>query len=161
MTAAMGAADAAWATALRRAHFPLERNFLDAHITLFHHLPPSALDELRERVKRAVAASAPTARIAGLMNLGRGMALKLESPELLAWREEFAVAFAGMLTPQDRASPRLHITIQNKVTPADAKALLVELEPRITLRPLRIAGLSLFHYDGGPWEPIGTWAFRG
>ena len=28
-----------WATELRRAHFPPERNLLEAHVTLFHALP--------------------------------------------------------------------------------------------------------------------------
>ena len=36
----------AWADGLRRAHFPPERNWLVAHVTLFHALPPSVHDEL-------------------------------------------------------------------------------------------------------------------
>ena len=52
VTALMGGADFAWADGLRRAHFPPERNWLPAHITLFHHLPPSLLDEVAARLKR-------------------------------------------------------------------------------------------------------------
>ena len=110
-------------TALRDTHFPPERNWLGAHITLFHHLPPSALEEVAGRLKRLGAGPRPAARLTDVMLLGRGVAYRVESPELLAMRAELADAFAGMLTPQDQAKPRLHITIQNKVTPDAAKAL--------------------------------------
>jgi hypothetical protein len=50
ITAEMGKADQAWANGLRAKHFPHERNFLDAHITLFHHLPPSHLAEIKSRL---------------------------------------------------------------------------------------------------------------
>ena len=32
---------------LRRAHFPPERNFLSAHLTLFHRLSPAQIADLR------------------------------------------------------------------------------------------------------------------
>mgnify|MGYP004351873915 CR=1 FL=1 len=32
-----------WATALRTEHFPPERNYLEAHVTLFHALPEMLL----------------------------------------------------------------------------------------------------------------------
>ncbi|HEX4873414.1 MAG TPA: 2'-5' RNA ligase family protein, partial [Sphingorhabdus sp.] len=37
ITATMGSADQSWANRMRQAHFPPERNFLSAHITMFHH----------------------------------------------------------------------------------------------------------------------------
>ena len=36
--------------ALRRAHFPPERNHLDAHVTLFHHLPGAEEDAVATAV---------------------------------------------------------------------------------------------------------------
>jgi hypothetical protein len=36
-----------WLDALRRAHFPAERNFLSAHLTLFHTLQSEQVDRLR------------------------------------------------------------------------------------------------------------------
>ena len=56
VTALMGAEDFAWADSLRRAHFPPERNKVPAHISLFHHLPPSLLPELSDRMKQLAAA---------------------------------------------------------------------------------------------------------
>ena len=161
VTALMGAADFAWADGLRRAHFPTERNWLGAHITLFHHLPPSALGEVAGRLKRLGAGPPPTARLTDVMLLGRGVAYRVESPELLAMRAELADAFAGMLTPQDQAKPRLHITIQNKVTPDAAKALADQLRADFRPRPLAIAGLAAWHYRGGPWEMAMKAMFRG
>ena len=161
VTALMGAADFAWADGLRRAHFPPERNWLGAHITLFHHLPPSALGEVAGRLKRLGAGPPPTARLTDVMLLGRGVAYRVESPELLAMRAELADAFAGMLTPQDQAKPRLHITIQNKVTPDAAKALADKLRADFRPRPLAIAGLAAWHYRGGPWEMAMKAMFRG
>jgi hypothetical protein len=76
-------------------------------------------------------------------------------------RDELAEGFAGLLTPQDQARPRLHITVQNKVEPAVAKALHAELSAVFRPRPLSITGLSAFYYRDGPWETIQNWAFSG
>ena len=162
MTATMGRDDFAWANGLRRTHFPPERNFLDAHITLFHHLPPSAEGEIVAMVKALTADLAPPdARLSEVMMLGRGVAYRIDSADLLAMRKEMADRLAGLLTPQDQQRPRLHITVQNKVTPQEAKALHRELSARFDPRPLTIKGLALHYYDGGPWAPLGQWSFRG
>ena len=50
MTALMGKADFAWADRMRRQYYPAERNVVSAHITLFHHLPPQALAELKASI---------------------------------------------------------------------------------------------------------------
>lgn len=162
MTAQMGKADFAWADSLRKRYFPPERNQISAHVTLFHHLPPQALDE----IKTAVAAFAadlpkPAATLSGLIHLGRGVAYQLHAPELLAVRMELADRFAGLLTAQDQQTPRLHITIQNKVIPKDAKRLYDELSAEFEPRSLAIHGIGLHYYVDGPWQDIGTWPFRG
>lgn len=162
ITASMDAADQAWANKLRSAHFPVERNILDAHITLFHHLPPSVLPELKARVATLMREHpTPIAQVSGIINLGRGVAFRVDCPALLAVREDLADAFHGMLTPQDMAKPRLHITVQNKVEPAKARALTAQLEKSFVPRSLSITGLCAFHYLGGPWSPIAQWKFRG
>jgi len=160
VTAMLGASDFAWADSLRRAHFPPERNLVPAHITLFHHLPPGVADELREQLKAEARGRAPAARLAGLRHLGNGVAYQVDSPELEAIRERLADHFAGLLIPQDQASWRPHITVQNKVTPKIAKALLTELEAAFVPRPLKIAGLASWWYRGGPWERLSEHRFR-
>ena len=162
ITAEMGKADQAWANGLRRAHYPADRNMVDAHITLFHHLPPSHIAEVKARLA-ALAAECPVpkARLSDLMNLGGGVAFRVESPELLSIRDALAEAFRGLLIPQDQARPRLHITVQNKVEPAVAKALYDALSSNFQPRSLAINGLAAYYYRGGPWAQIGRWAFRG
>jgi 2'-5' RNA ligase superfamily len=162
ITAEMGKTDQAWANGLRAQHFPPERNFLDAHITLFHHLPPSHLAEIKSRL--AVLASEcppPVAHLSEVMMLGMGVAYHVESHELLSIRDELAEEFRGLLIPQDQARPRLHITVQNKVESAPAKMLHAELSAAFKPRPLTISGLAAHYYRGGPWEHIATWSFRG
>jgi hypothetical protein len=160
-TATMGAADQRHFDALRAAHFPPERNHLAAHITLFHQLPPSCLDEL-DRLFRRIAADTPppAAMLREVYSLGQGVAFRIESPELLAIRARIADHFAGMLTAQDQGVPRLHITVQNKVAAAEARALLAALASDFRSRPLAIIGLAAHHYRGGPWEPALARSFR-
>jgi hypothetical protein len=71
------------------------------------------------------------------------------------------VALRGLLTPQDRAPWRPHVTIQNKVEPKEAKALQARLKAGFERRPLAIRGLALWRYLGGPWQPVKSWTFRG
>lgn len=152
----------AWADALRRAHFPAERNHLAAHVTLFHALAPSLRDELKPLLVKVAAANAPPhARITGLMNLDRGTALAIDCPAMLALRQSLADRFHGALTAQDQHVPRLHITIQNKVTADAARALHTELAQTPLARDFRFAGLGLHLYRGPHWEAVGRWPFRG
>ena len=162
VTAAMGRADHGWLTAERRAHFPPERNYLDAHLTMFHAIPPSCEMEasgLLARLARDL--RAPEARLSEMMFMGRGVGYKVESAELVAIRRDIADHFHGSLSAQDQQGWRPHITIQNKVKPADAKALFAEKSAAFDPRPLEIRGLSLYRYMDGPWDEIGTWVFRG
>jgi hypothetical protein len=162
ITADMGKTDQAWANGLRRAHFPAERNFVDAHITLFHHLPPSHLPEIKSRLAALVQDyPAPVAFLGDVMLLGKAVAFRVDSAELLGLREELADSFRGLLIPQDQATPKLHITVQNKVEPPVAKALHAQLLGSFRPRPLSISGLSAHYYRDGPWEHIGRWSFRG
>ena len=161
ISALLGPEDFAWADGLRRAHFPAERNQLPAHLTLFHHLPPSALDSLKRLLaSEARSAAEPAARISRLVSLGQGVALAVDSPGLVAIRSHIADAMRGQLTPQDQAAWRPHITIQNKVTPSAARALLQALRADFAPRPIQLIGLAAHWYRGGPWEPIAEWRFN-
>lgn len=147
---------------LRRAHFPPERNHLSAHVTLFHAIPPSAEGEARRTLADLAAMhSPPPARLTGVISLGRGTALGIESRALLALRDDIADRFAGLLTAQDSHRPRLHVTVQNKVTAEMARALQADLSKTITPRDFAFPALELHFYDGGPWEFAGRFAFRG
>jgi hypothetical protein len=160
ITAEMAPPDFAWLQGLRRQHFPADRNQVPAHLTMFHALPPSAEPEARSRLARMVQRSIPRAQLAGLMDLGGGVALRVVSDDLDAIREELADAFHGMLGAKDSGGWRPHITIQNKVARKVARDLKAALERDFEPRPLNISGLALQRYLGGPWEEIAHYRFR-
>lgn len=160
VTALFGPGDDGWIQQLRRAHYPAGRNLVPAHLTLFRQLPPSAGVELGRRLAAAAAAPPPRAAIAGILDLGEGTALRVESDALAAIREDLAAAFHGLLMPQDLAPWRPHITVQNKVAPKEARRLQQELRAGFEPRPLAIRALASWRYLGGPWEPIRSYSFR-
>jgi hypothetical protein len=166
LTAALPPDIAGWAEGLRRAHYPPEKNHLHAHVTLFHAFAPSLREELKDYLPQVAAAfAAPKGRVKGVMDLDMGTAIALEAPQLLALRALIAEHFHGSLTAQDRHEPRPHITIQNKVTRAQARALQARLKPEIARWAAKgsfvFPALELWHYRGGPWERVKTCAFRG
>ncbi len=151
-----------WADSLRRAHFPPDRNHLVAHVTLFHAFAPSLNAELRAELARIAKENAPPKAVQdGLMNMGRGTALGIHSPAMLAIWHELADRFHGSLTAQDSHSPRLHITIQNKVDLGEAKALQAALGPTLKPRKFAFTGLGLHIYQGPHWDLVNIWKFRG
>ena len=160
VTALFGKADAAYFDTLRQRHYPPERNQLAAHLTMFHHLAPSLEVELKQRLSGETrGVRAPLARVAGLISLGQGVAFRIESAELEDIRDRLADAFAPLLTPQDQTGWRPHVTIQNKVEPAEAKVLQRTLEADLRPRPVAIAGLAAWWYRGGPWDPLSRHMF--
>ena len=161
VTAEIAPRDLAWLDALRRAHFPAERNHLMAHLTMFHALPPSSEAEVRASLARLGVERAPQASVEGLMDLGGGVAYRIVSTDLDRIRRELADQFQGLLTAQDAGGWRPHVTIQNKVAPKVARALLEQLERDFRPRPLGISGLGLHRYLGGPWEKLSIVSFRG
>jgi len=160
VAALLGHPDQAWLDGLRRAHFPPDRNHLAAHLTMFHHLPPSiAADVKRRLTDETRGVPPPRAALAAPYSLGRGVAFRIDSAALTAIRYRLAEAFAGLLTPQDRAAWRPHVTVQNKVEPQEAKALLTELTQDFRPRPIAIVGLAAYWYRGGPWAPLSRHMF--
>ena len=152
----------AWADGLRRAHYPPERNHIAAHVTLFHALAPSLSDELKRVLAGKAAAHALVpARLSGVIDLGNGTALAIERPAMLAIRDGLAEHFHGTLSAQDQHTPRLHVTIQNKVATQVSRALQVELAHMFEPRDFRFVALAMHIYRGGPWVAAGRWSFRG
>lgn len=146
--------------ALRRAHFPPARNRTQAHLTLFHALPGAVLGAIAARLS-ALAVATPVLPLAftGPRSLGRGTAIAVESAALRQLRAGLAAAWRPWLGAQDRQGFRPHVTVQNKVTPEAAGALLDAL--RRSLPPWEGTGcaLLLWHYRGGPWEAAGRFPF--
>jgi hypothetical protein len=161
VTAEIGQPDFGWLDGLRRAHYPAERNRLPAHLTIFHALPPSSESELRTRLAELAKGRSPVAMIAGIMDLGGGVAFRVVSPDLDRIRGDLADQLQGLLGAQDSGGWRPHVTIQNKVAPKAARKLKAALERDFRPRPLAIAALGLYRYLDGPWERVASYAFRG
>jgi len=160
VTALFGPGDDGWIQEMRRSHFPAERNQVPAHLTLFHQLPPSSESEVSRRLAGCVAAPPPRAAIVGILDLGAGTALRVESEALTEIRADLAVGLHGLLSAQDSAPWRPHITIQNKVDPRDSRALQQRLRATSEPRPLHIRALASWRYLAGPWEKIRDYPFR-
>ncbi|MEP3420109.1 MAG: 2'-5' RNA ligase family protein [Erythrobacter sp.] len=155
-----------WAEHLRQEHYPAHRNQLHAHVTLFHSFAPSLVDELVNWLPLiAREFAAPQGAVSGLLDLGTGTAIALRSEQLLTLREMIAEHFHGSLTAQDLYEPQPHITIQNKVTKREARALQADLrstiEEKIAWGSFVFPRLELHLYKGGPWELVKHIPFRG
>ena len=127
---------------------------------MFHHLPGPDLATVAADLDRAAAIAPFPVRVARLKFLGRGVALALESEHLVRLHATLAGLWADRLTPQDRQGYRPHVTIQNKVDPAEAKRLLGELSAGFSPWTVGATGLALWHYRGGPWDPAALFPFR-
>ncbi len=145
---------------LRRSHFPPEKNFLSAHITLFHHLPGERLDEIEEFLKTVASRQYEfKLRFTDWKFLGRGSAVEIESAELISLRNKLANEWSDQLTPQDRQKFSPHVTVQNKVEPEEARRLFEQLKTDWEPKTGAAVALQLFHYRSGPWQLANEFVF--
>lgn len=144
---------------LRQKHFPPDRNFLNAHLTMFHRLPGEYADKIIEHLKNVAARSSITADVSGIRHLGAGVAFTITSPELLDIHARLKQVLRPWLGGQDMQKWQPHITIQNKVSRAEAdatyKGLIAEFRPH----PIQIVGVDLWRYMGGPWDHYASQPF--
>jgi 2'-5' RNA ligase len=160
LTLAMDERSSAFFDQQRRRYFPPQRNLIPAHLTLFHKLPADQHDVLVQDITDAAAAQQPfPIHVTGLRSLGRGVAYTLESPTLSVFRRALAMRWALWLTLQDRQKHQPHVTVQNKVEPDAARALLADLTRGFDAFSVMAEGVSLWRYLGGPWEHIETFPF--
>ena len=149
-------------TKWRTRFFPPERNYLDAHVTLFHALPGERLAEVSEDLAQAAARPAFGVRVPGPFSLGRGVALNVDAAEINPIRRALRERWLAFLTPQDaRPNIRPHVTIQNKVSGEDAKRAMEVVQASWPSGRSGLAiGLKLWEYRGGPWDAVQSFAFE-
>ncbi len=149
LAAQLDAESFAWLDALRRAHFPPERNVLSAHLTMFHRLSPL-------QVERLQAMQVPTEPVPlqfdRVMFLGFGNAIRATSPRLEQLRAEVKAAIGDGLSRQDEQRWTPHVTIQNKAPAQAAHTLHAALTQNFQMRTGSACGLQVFEYLGGPWR---------
>lgn len=171
---------------LRRRHFPAERNTTAAHVTLFHALPAGRVNDVDRSTADAARRPAFAVRVCGVRLLGHGVAYDLQDagtkdarsgddtrpgdarPDhvrpgdapLDAVHARLRTQWLSHLTRQDAQPLRAHVTVQNKVTPATARALHAELAADFVPYDVLATGLALWRYRGGPWEPVSRHLFH-
>jgi hypothetical protein len=149
VTLLLEAATQARFEAERTALFPPGRTAVGAHVTLFHALPGDLRAVVRDalgEVESLVPVSVEEPR-----SLGRGVAYALSCPSLEARHRSWQSRWRDRLTRQDAQRWRPHVTVQNKVTPEEARHTLERL--RASFMPWTTTGVALrtWRYDGGPW----------
>lgn len=146
---------------LRTAHFPKHCNYLSAHLTLFHHLP-SGEPLISETLTGIAGRHDPfSCDVAGLKNMGNGVAYVIVSPILQQIHRELQAELAPFLISQDRQKIWPHITVQNKVTAHKASETVDLLQQTFTPVKMYAVGFQLWHYMKGPWEFITEILFSG
>jgi hypothetical protein len=141
----------------RKRYFPPERNFMDAHLMLFHQLPNSLItyDYLAKFCCKLF-----SLQVTGLMNLGAGVAYRIESAEISALHKSLRSHFLEILILQDLHGFRPHITIFNKSTLEKARTLIAELSPGFQPFHIQAIGLDLWTYLNGPWQYQRSYLFN-
>src|SRR5256885_16345330 len=121
-------------------HYPPERNQLPAHLTIFYALPPSAEAEVRSRLGEVARQRCPKATVAGMLDLGGGVAFRIVSSDLDRIREQLAGDLHGLLGAQDAGGWRPLLTLQNKGAPEDARPPRTTRGSGFVFRPPPIRG---------------------
>jgi len=146
-------------TTLRTQYFPKYCNYLEAHLTLFHHLPAD-VDSINETVQQVCKRDNMLLEITGINNTGNGVAFTIASASLQQIHTELQQSFAPYLINRDKGDFLPHITIQNKVTAFKAKQttdiLLQDFKP-FTAQGI---GIDSWLYLGGPWEKKKEYRFE-
>lgn len=146
-------------TEQRTAYFPKHINYLDAHLTLFHAVPPgemiiySTIESVCKRVSFDIVVS-------DLRNIGNGVAYSIESKELQEMHVVMQKAFDPFLVSKDRQILWPHITIQNKATAFKAQMLHEKLQKEFKPFSCKATGIGIYKYLGGPWEKTGNVLFN-
>ena len=157
LTAEIDKDNFAWLDGLRRRHFPPERNFLPAHLTLFHRLSS-------EQVARLPSLELPRAAIPlcfdRVVFLGFGVALHVQSIAIEQLRHQIRAEIGGEFSRQDSQAWKPHVTIQNKASAGTARKLQNTLEQNFSARAGFVTGLLVWEYLGGPWKLAGHIAFN-
>ena len=144
----------------RSRYFPQARNWLKAHITLFHVVPGKCLEPVQKQLQDAANSQCAIHAVAsGIRKLGSGTAYDITCQDLCDFRNQLSKEWADWLTPQDRQKFKPHVTVQNKVSASEAHALADTLKASFKPFEFSITGIAVWRYDGGPWEPVSTHYF--
>jgi hypothetical protein len=153
-------------TDLRTKYFPKHRNFLSAHITLFHALPATHSPMYSQILTSLASSTAPfTVGIKNPFPIGKkGVGLNISSFKLRGLHDELLRRFKDEgveLTEQDRSKLMAHVTVQNKVGEQEAGRTLEEVRKMWMDRGARAEGFVIWRYEvGGEWTWLREFEFK-
>ena len=145
--------------ALRKRHFPEQINYVDAHVTLFHHLP-STENVISRELEYCTERMGFEIDVTELYHTGFGVAFRLQSIELIKMHGNLQESFNHWLTPQDRRIIHPHITIQNKAGAQESKELFNELQKSFVPFKAIATGIDTWLYQDGPWQHAEFFGFK-
>ncbi len=159
VTLGLDAEAQAWFEEARQRYYPPALNRIPAHVSLFHALPGDG--DTRGALREAAEGRARfRMQVEGVRSMGRGVLYQLQAPEVMGLHRGLVERFRPFLTPQDKQPLKPHVVVQNKVEPAEAKALLAVLQARFAAWEVEAVGLDWWEYLGGPWRLLEQFAFR-
>jgi 2'-5' RNA ligase len=137
----------------RHRLFPAGGPDAGAHIALFCAVPGYLEERARVDLVRVAGSPFPVG-VAGVLPLARGAAYALAAPELARRQKELRELWWEHLTPRDQEAFRPHVTVQNGVSPAEARATVTLLRRAFRPHQIRAEGFVLWRDDGGPWTEL-------
>lgn len=144
---------------MRQQHYPVALNRVPAHIMAFHQLPEEHLLQVRrDCTDIANTTGCLKVVVEGIRFLGRGNAYHLVFDHDFYHR--LKKRWHTFLIAQDQHRWQPHMTFQNKVSPADAKALYHQTQSLFAPRHGTLIGLTLWHYDAGYWQHVNDFYFK-
>ena len=138
-------------THLRNQYFPGHANYLEAHITLFYHLPSNE-PLIIETLKVSANHKPMSLDITQVSNFGNAVAFIVSCPALSTLHGRLQKVFQPFLISQDRNKLRPHITVQNKVTAFKAKQTHELLTQNFKPFSIQGTGFKTWSYLKGPWR---------
>ena len=145
-------------TRLRTAHYPKHRNYIAAHLTLFHRLPSGNATINRMVEEHSNRAILPI-QVTGITNPVNGVAYTLFSEELMALHKAMQRSLGGYLIRRDRGVYRPHITVQHQVTALKAQRTASLLMQDFKPFTVQGTGIAAWLYKKGKWEPVREYPF--
>ncbi len=135
----------------RAALFPPGRTAVGAHVTMFHALPAHLREDVEAELTRLATSLPLPVAVTEVIPLGRGVAYRLAAEGAERLHRRLQDRWGPFLTRQDAQPFRPHVTVQNKVEPAVARATLDRLRAAFRPEVTQAVGLGLWRYDHGPW----------
>lgn len=138
---------------LRKKFYPAYCNYVDAHVSLFHHVKADA-DVIESCVKTLALHHPIKLSVTGVCNFKKGVAYEIVSEELMSLHQQMQAMLAPYLISKDRKTFRPHITVQNRVTAFKASQTAAALCAQFSPYEIRAMGLSVWTFERGPWKHV-------